>query len=379
MRLPLLALFLIACDTPWIEPVTVPTCALPQENPRYMQLATDGNVVMALRTDGRAVCWGDDRFGQCGFSFGALGQIDAVLSPVPTCATWVGVDIVGAAVRPEGTLVEWGAEDTVQFADGPDRTRSFGVEKRIPIPGRVKAASQGAQGLAVTDEGDAYCWGCFDEEGVRSDVPVQLITGGLVKAVVENDGWCVLLEMGELHCAGRNEYGQVGDGTQLRRTELVKTLLPEPAIQVATGTASACAILQSERVMCWGYDIWSSLHETFPLPQWVDGVEGVTQIRVVQGSSGGGCAFRPGGRAYCWGHAMRELLPDTVDGMAQPFTPIEDVLDMALGEDGGGCVLRASDNQVYCIGTLRGWADDPEGFKKLKPIPEPRIPTPEQM
>lgn len=64
---------------------------------------------------------------------------------------------------------------------------------------------------------------------------------------------CALLgESHEVSCWGRNDAGQVGDGTTAPRLAPRRVALGAPAIAVAAGGAHSCAVLADGAVRCWG-------------------------------------------------------------------------------------------------------------------------------
>ncbi|NJK32689.1 MAG: chromosome condensation regulator, partial [Deltaproteobacteria bacterium] len=69
---------------------------------------------------------------------------------------------------------------------------------------------------------------------------------------------CALTEGGQLYCFGEGLYGKLGYGSTENigddewPSEAGPVPLPEPAIQVALGKFSTCALLQGGQVRCWG-------------------------------------------------------------------------------------------------------------------------------
>ena len=60
---------------------------------------------------------------------------------------------------------------------------------------------------------------------------------------------------GAVRCWGESYAAQLGDGTVSKELKGPVTVrLPEPAVDVALGSSSACARLVSGKVYCWGSD-----------------------------------------------------------------------------------------------------------------------------
>jgi alpha-tubulin suppressor-like RCC1 family protein len=76
---------------------------------------------------------------------------------------------------------------------------------------------------------------------------------------------CAVTADGKVKCWGRNDAGQLGDGTTTQRTAPVDVLVSPggaPLIGVsaiATGFDHACALMTSGQVKCWGVNYWGQL------------------------------------------------------------------------------------------------------------------------
>jgi alpha-tubulin suppressor-like RCC1 family protein len=75
---------------------------------------------------------------------------------------------------------------------------------------------------------------------------------------VGEDHVCSLNPAGEAYCWGRNNLGQLGDGTTVDKS--LPTLAAPPAnatgpvaySQISAGTLTTCAIATDGRALCWG-------------------------------------------------------------------------------------------------------------------------------
>lgn len=64
---------------------------------------------------------------------------------------------------------------------------------------------------------------------------------------------CLLSGTGEVWCWGRNEEGELGDGTTVDRARPVQVRgLPGPALEIAAGPQHTCARVEGGKVLCWG-------------------------------------------------------------------------------------------------------------------------------
>ncbi|MEC7280378.1 MAG: hypothetical protein VXV98_10150, partial [Candidatus Thermoplasmatota archaeon] len=132
-----------------------------------------------------------------------------------------------------GDLKCWGADSRGQLGDGWTNAQDswdycLDAPPSTPIDlgtGRTAVAvSSGTfHTCAILDNGDLTCWGGDHEGQVGDDgdntdqdspVSVDLGTGRTAVAVSAHDlHTCAILDNGDLKCWGKNDYGQLGDGT----------------------------------------------------------------------------------------------------------------------------------------------------------------------
>ena len=105
-------------------------------------------------------------------------------------------------------------------------------------------------GVEACDDGNAV-----DDDGCQADCTA---TKGAVQVAV---GWyhvCALSTAGDVHCWGRNNYGQLGQGNtvQIGDDELPNAIpkvdLGAKALSLAAGENHTCAIVEGGKVRCWG-------------------------------------------------------------------------------------------------------------------------------
>jgi len=89
-------------------------------------------------------------------------------------------------------------------------------------------------------------WQWLPASPVAIDGPRQLAAG--------DDHGCGLRGDGKVLCWGRNDKGQLGDGTLADRKLPAVVLGVETAVQIAVGYDHSCALRRDGKVLCWGYN-----------------------------------------------------------------------------------------------------------------------------
>jgi Regulator of chromosome condensation (RCC1) repeat len=139
----------------------------------------------------------------------------------------------------------------------------------------VTAIDVAGANVCAVARGRAYCWGYYPDpvtddrlppparslpEIVSVPEPVTQISAAPQDFASENQRGCAVVASGSVYCWGKNERGQVGDGTQNFAQVPVKVAgLPAPAVSVRALGESACALLEDGSIHCWGDDTAGTL------------------------------------------------------------------------------------------------------------------------
>jgi len=134
--------------------------------------------------------------------------------------------------------------------------------------GSAVAVSAGrGHSCALLADGSVVCGG-FNGDGqlgngalttATTPVAVGGLTGPVTSVSVGNDHGCALLKTGTVACWGKNESGQVGDGTTMDATGA--TVVPglTSVVAVSAGTSHTCAVLMGGTAVCWGDNEYGQL------------------------------------------------------------------------------------------------------------------------
>jgi alpha-tubulin suppressor-like RCC1 family protein len=216
---------------------------------------------------------------------------------------------------------------------------------------------------------DVLCWGSNEFEQLgrggetgaleSSPTPSAVVGLGAVSAIASGDGFTCAIEGGKTRCLGRNDVGQLGDGTTEKAPDPVTVAFTDDptAIAIAAGDDHACAVLDDGEVWCWGSNLFGQIDANARFissssPMQID-LSGAPLGDVVSIEAGARhtCARRSDSTVVCWGAA---------GSLCDPFGTGANVAPRMFGwfgvraraiatGDRHSCALR-EDRQVQCLG-----------------------------
>ncbi|MGW0035883.1 RCC1 domain-containing protein [Gordonia sp. NPDC003376] len=333
-----------AADTTQVDPSTsgTPSGSTAVAAGQWAAIATDGQSSCALR-DGSVYCWGsNDR--------GTLGDGTTTSRPAPTRisgladVTAIALGGLGSACAiSDGDVYCWGAN---LVGGAPSE---YTTPTRVDGVRNVSAISVGLATCAISG-GDLYCWGnnVYGQTGDPAAAGFQKTptkVSGLsdVRAVSANtNNTCAVTGDGAAWCWGKNDQGQVGDGTTTVRKTPTKVSGLTGVTAIDTGLDSMCAIADGTP-WCWGSNgsgqLGNGTEQSSSTPVRVGGVGGARQIATV---ISGACASASGGDVWCWGSRS-----SASNHTAAQISGISGVTDLTSGSVNLCAVATA---QLYCWG-----------------------------
>ncbi len=135
-----------------------------------------------------------------------------------------------------------------------------------PVANAARASAVAAgygQSCALTNSGGVKCWGknnygqLGDGTTLRRLTPVDVVglTSGVAAISAGSGHTCALTDSGGVKCWGKNNYGQLGDGTTHRRLKPVDVVgLTSGVAAISAGSDHTCAVTDSGGAKCWGYN-----------------------------------------------------------------------------------------------------------------------------
>ena len=198
---------------------------------------------------------------------------------VPVVMLVVVAGCGGSSMPSESELPDASAPDT---DGGTDAGIDAATDAAVPAPGPWRVVVGGIGPCAIHMDGRIKCWGGvlgYEVNQFHGDSPnemgvnlpaITLGTGRTAKDVtVGTDHVCALLDTNRIKCWGSNQYGQLGLGDMIERGRAAGSMGENlPYVDLGTGrTVKAvsagdwvtCAILDNDRVKCWGLNGGGSL------------------------------------------------------------------------------------------------------------------------
>lgn len=274
----------------------------------------------ALRAGGVVSCWGSNRAGQLG---GATADFRST-APLDLADLGDVVDIAAGgqhacALTSAGDVACWGDDAWGQLGGGAPATH----RPRFAHPDLAAAAQVTAGWLhscAVTAaEGRVACWGW--NGGGQLGVPPSVLdassrpveVAAVTDAIQVGAGdyhTCAVLSSGAVRCWGRNDYGQLGDGSRISSADPVAVLGIDDAVEVSAGHEHTCALRRSGGIACWGRGDRGQLGTGEADSATTPSMTGLVVEDAVQIAVGWrhGCARRAGGEIVCWGRNVEGQL-----------------------------------------------------------------------
>lgn len=289
------------------------------------------------------------------------------------------------ALIKDGTARCWGQAG--ETGDGTDTGRSLPVIVRNitghgPLRPITQIAAGGGETCARLTDGTARCWGVDGALGNGSKtswLPVKVLNaagtglqGNIVQISAGKHHTCILIKDGTARCWGRNDSGDLGDGTTKDRSLPVKVLnvagtAPQTRItQIVASYHHTCARISDGTARCWGGNGDGELGDGTRIdhsrPVKVVNGLGTGPLRgVVQLTAGAhhSCARMADGTARCWGarlalgdannspYPANRLLPAKVMN-STGSQPMANIAQITAGR--GHTCVRKSDRTALCFG-----------------------------
>jgi len=167
---------------------------------------------------------------------------------------------------------------------GSNDEGQFGTEAEwTKYPIKLVTAGEASTCIAWEEGGGVVCRG----RGVAKE---SLLVGSILTDLRQGPNHtCAVTKQGRLYCWGKNDIGQLGDGTTNNADKPVIVTGLEGVIGVAVGARHTCAHLGNRTVHCWGsndhHQLANGTTQTSTRPAMVLGALGVWEIQAAGDST----------------------------------------------------------------------------------------------
>lgn len=243
------------------------------------QLAAGGSNTCAVLADNSVRCWGQNNFGQLGTGTAdvAAHYTPETVQGIPASFTVASIDIGTGHVCASSAMGEvwcwgrytYGRLGTTVTSNAPIATRTE------TLSGIATDVSAGAEHSCVVVGAGLVCFGRnnFGQSGQPTSTsqfstPTAMTINGTVLRVSAGDAFtCVTLNTGAVQCFGNNAAGQLGRGNAVSfdATPGVVLGLSSGASAISVGASHACVIESDGDVLCWGLNDFGQLGDNSQL------------------------------------------------------------------------------------------------------------------
>jgi E3 ubiquitin-protein ligase HERC3 len=283
-----------------------------------------------LTATGGLRCWGDDSYGELGYTDGA-GR-----TTVPATNVAVGVGrtvkrvVAGrgssftCALLDDATVKCWGYNGYGQLGYNDTTQRSVPADPAVNLgsSNTTKTIALGDNHTCVIlDNNGVKCWGYngygqlgYGDSSTRSApaaTTVNLGAGTAAKSVVAGTSFtCALLANNSVKCWGLNNYGQLGYGDSTSRSApadaSVNLGTGRTAKRIVAGVSHVCAILDNDSAKCWGYNGYGQLgygdtNNRLTPPDTAINVGNGHTVKALAAGNSHTCATLDDDTVKCWG------------------------------------------------------------------------------
>jgi hypothetical protein len=236
----------------------------------------------------------------------------------------------------DGTVWAWGANTSGQLGNEADGHGWSNTPMQVSNLSGVKALAAGSEhSLVLKEDGTVWAWGNNSygqlgnaAAGYGSSTPVQVSNLSGVKAIAASDEHNLALkEDGTVWAWGKNNYGQLGDGTTTNRTTPVQvrnapltkkrskvsgTLNNLSGVTaIAAGGTHSLALMEDGTVRAWGYNERGQLgNGTTTSSKTPVTVRNLSGVKAISGGWSHSLALKQDGTVWTWGNNYDGQLGD---------------------------------------------------------------------
>ena len=221
---------------------------------------------LAVQGNGSLKAWGYNLHGQVGDGSTQSRETPVVVSGASSVVGAAAGCLHSLALKGDGTALAWGFNSTGQLGDGTSTNRTTPVA--VTGLGNVAALAAGcAHSVALKKDGTVWAWG-FNLEGqlgvstgaIMQRTPVQIPgLAGITAIAAGNDHTLALGSDGRVWSWGKNDKGQLGDGTMTNRAAPTVVNGLGVISDVSAGQNFSLVLAATGEVSGWGQNDYGQL------------------------------------------------------------------------------------------------------------------------
>lgn len=276
------------------------------------QVVTGYEFNVALKSDGTVWTWGYNLFGQLGSgaTYYQRNLPETVQGLTNVTAVAAGLNH-GMALKNDGTVWAWGDNGYNQLGDGTTTRRTLPVQV-TGINGVVAIAAGSYHSMALKSDGTVWAWGNNTSGQLGNGTNYQFYTtaakigtlSGITKIAAGNTSSYALKSDGTIWVWGSNGFGQLGDGSTTNQLAPVQLsgVTNIKDIKSSLFGGHTIALKNDGTVWAWGKNDSGQLGDgtlvqrLFPVQ-----VSGLTDVKAISAGSNHSAAYKNNGTIWSWG------------------------------------------------------------------------------
>ena len=279
----------------------------------------------ALKDDGTVWCWGLGSSGQLGGGANATSRTPVQVTGLTDVHSISAGYKHTCAIKSDSSMWCWG--EKLAIGDGGAANRNVPIQVPGMESGVIGMATGNAYSCAAKSDGTAWCWGAGANgrlgDGTTENRLSPVRVSGLTDLIAMTGGYdhtCATRADRTVWCWGSAQSGQLGNNATSPDALLpVQVIGLSDVYVLSTGDHHNCAIKTDRTVWCWGKNNRGQLGDgttsTRSVPVQVQGFDNATSITAVGYTHT--CATKSDGSAWCWGENNYGQLGNGQFGVSQ--------------------------------------------------------------